>query len=281
MTSLAGLSQPKGIPILMYHALVEGERTGGIGSSEDPVYSIEKEQFEAHIRQLTAKGYESILLRDVITRISGKGILPPKSVMITFDDGHVSNLTLAIPILEKHKCHAEFFITTGYVGKPGYLDRKQIKSLQKAGMGIGSHTVSHPMLDELEPSRIQEELGDSKKFLEELLGEEVIGLSVPGGRINSTVRAIAHDAGYRTILTSKSGVNGRGQDLFNLKRIPVRRSTLLSGALLQQGYDGIGSRIIQGIFDGGKALLGNQRYECLRNRLVRSSLEGRVSREKR
>ena len=270
MISSAGLSQPKGIPILMYHALVEGGRTGTIGGSEDPVYTIEKVQFEAHIRQLITLGFETVLLRDVVAWLSGKGVLPPKSVMITFDDGHVSNLTLAFPILEKYKYHAEFFLTTNYVGKPGYLERKQIKELRMGEMGIGSHTVSHPMLDELTPCRIREELGDSKKFLEDLLGEEVIGLSVPGGRINSTVPAIARDAGYRTILTSKSGVNEIGQDLYSLKRITVRRSTLLSDALMQRGYDRIGNRIVQEIFDGGKKLLGNKRYTRIRNAVLQS-----------
>ena len=275
MTSSVKLRQPNGVPILMYHALMEGERHGNVGGYEDPVYTIGKDRFEEHMRELAALGYETVLLRDVIAWFLGEGVLPTKSVMITFDDGHVSNLTMAIPILAKYKYYAEFFITTGYVGKPGYLDSEQIQAIRKAGMGIGSHTVSHPMLDALEVRDIEKELRISKDFLEDLLGEEVIGLSVPGGRVKSTVRSIACETGYCTVLTSRSGINRIGQDLFNMKRIPVRRSTLFSEALVLRGYDRIGARVIQEILDGGKVLLGNRRYARIRNWFVQCGVSFR------
>jgi len=270
-------SDIKGVPILMYHALVQGSGAGDIAGPEDPVYAIGDDRFEEHVRHLKILGYETISLRKFLDWLLGNELMSPKSIMITFDDGHVSNLTLAVPILAKYNFCAEFFITTGCVGRPKYLDRKQIQALREAGMGVGSHTVSHPMLDNLGEEGIRNELKESKDFLEDLLGEEVIGVSIPGGRTNSDVRSIAFDCGYRAVLTSTLGVNGRRQDPFDIKRIPVRRWTILSQALLERGHDGIITRVLQDICDAGKVLLGNQCYERLRNRLVNSALGDRFA----
>jgi hypothetical protein len=122
---------------------------------------------------------------------------------ITFDDGHVSNLELAAPMLAERGLRAIFFITAGWTGnKTGYMNAEQLRALQAAGHTIGGHGWSHTLLTHCSDGELQKELGETRLTLEDNLGAAVTTMSLPGGRCNRRVLKACEDAGYTHVYTS-------------------------------------------------------------------------------
>jgi peptidoglycan/xylan/chitin deacetylase (PgdA/CDA1 family) len=102
---------------------------------------------------------------------------------VTFDDGHVSNLEFAAPILYARGLTARFFITVGWTGtKPGYMGWNELRELQAAGQAIGAHGWSHKLLTHCTEQELRVELNDTRAALEDKLGSPITTMSLPGGR---------------------------------------------------------------------------------------------------
>jgi peptidoglycan/xylan/chitin deacetylase (PgdA/CDA1 family) len=122
---------------------------------------------------------------------------------ITFDDGHISNLELAAPILESRGIAAQFFITVGWTGaKPGYMGWNELRSLHAAGHFIGAHGWTHTLLTHCSERELWTELNAARATLEDKLGASITTMSLPGGRYNQRVLSACKQAGYTTIYTS-------------------------------------------------------------------------------
>jgi len=182
-------------PILMYHAL-SGEKLKN-------AYTIMVEDFAGHLEFLKSGGYKPILVdeyhRALTDPLAG---LPERCVLITFDDGHESDFTLALPALKKFGFSASFFVTTDWIGAPGYMSAEQLRGLKKAGMSVQSHAKTHRFLDRLSPEEQLAELEASKKVLEGILGSGVSFMSFPGGRYDRGVVRRAGKAGYTACFSS-------------------------------------------------------------------------------
>lgn len=120
---------------------------------------------------------------------------------ITFDDGHVSNIEVAEPLLEKHGVKATFFISAGRI-KAATMNWTELRELVKRGHSVQSHGWSHKFLAQCSPTELREELSRSKNELETHVGTLVDEISVPGGRWNTKVLQAAAEAGYRRVYTS-------------------------------------------------------------------------------
>jgi hypothetical protein len=165
---------------LLYHEL----RPNGSKYS----YVIENAEFEKHL--------------DLFSRLRENaegGSLPE----ITFDDGHLSNLEYALPLLDSRKLKARFFITAGWTGhKPGYMGWDDLRTLHAAGQEIGAHGWSHTLLTHCDDKELQAELVSSKHALEDNLGISMTTMSLPGGRYNQRVLEACWQAGYTQVYTS-------------------------------------------------------------------------------
>jgi hypothetical protein len=134
-----------------------------------------------------------------LRQTDGAGLWPE----ITFDDGHISNLELAAPLLQSQGLTAQFFITVGWTGKkPGYMGWPELQSLHQAGHSIGAHGWSHTLLTHCTERELQTELGQARLTLEDQLGTAITTMSLPGGRYNRRVLAACEDAGYTQVYTS-------------------------------------------------------------------------------
>ena len=127
------------------------------------------------------------------------------NVGLTFDDGNRSDVDLALPALLSRGLTARFFVLTGYLDKPGFLDRKAVRELHEAGMPVGSHGIDHRSWTSLTPSELAAEVGDSKKCLEDILGVAVDEAACPFGGYDRRVLRCARQAGYKRIYTSDRG----------------------------------------------------------------------------
>lgn len=164
---------------LLYHEL----RPGGSPYS----YVMGTERFEQHA--------------DLFVRLRERveaGLWPE----ITFDDGHISNIEFAVPILQSRGLAARFFITVGWTGKAGYMGWPELRSLQEAGQAIGTHGWTHTLLTHCSEKDLHTELRGARLLLEDKLGTSITTMSLPGGRYNRRVVSACEAAGYTQVYTS-------------------------------------------------------------------------------
>jgi len=190
------------IPVLMYHEVVEAEERARKVRRTNPAYTLTVGRFREQMAWLADNGYHTLTLYDVLD----PSCRPEKSVVITFDDGWENNYIHALPILREFGLTATIFVVTGFIGTPGYLSWEQLRKMADSGISIQSHTVSHRPLEEVGEAEVAEELGASKRILEEQLGIRVDFLSMPQGSWNRGILASARAAGYRGVCTSDPGL---------------------------------------------------------------------------
>lgn len=156
-------------------------------------------------------------------------------VAITFDDGFVSVVKNAIPVLRKYGLTAAIAVPAGNLGQqPGWLledggqgegelvlNEEQLLELDRAGFEVVSHTMSHPVLTRTEDDKLKLELVNSKQVLEEIVGHEVIGISYPHGAYDKRVCRAAKDAMYKLGFTIEPLMMDETTDNMRIGRFSV------------------------------------------------------------
>lgn len=250
-----------GLPVLMYHGLHASDADPG---RFEPVYSVSPTEFAAQLDWLMENGFRS-------TRLDGAATGSGKPIVISFDDGDVSNYNVALPLLRERGMVAEFFITSDFVGQPGMLETGHIRALADSGMGVQSHGRSHRFLEDLDESAMYAELRDSKQRLETVSGQPVTAIAFPGGRGAGRERDTALRLGYRHVLGSMPGCNLDRRPHECYQRIAVTRGLPLADFAALVAWRGWRPRLAQARFRAlrvPKRLLGNDRYQRLRARLL-------------
>ena len=208
---LGWLASPgPGVPILAYHQVSEA----------DDIYSVTALQFEQQMDYLKEKGYTAISMEQLFDSFEGRGVLPDKPIIITFDDGYEDNLLTALPIMQKYNMRSTIFVVSGLVGTTEYLSWQQIAELQADHTEIGSHTVSHIALNEISPDEQRLEVVDSKAMLEQHVGP-VKFFAYPYGQFTAISQQILKEAGYLGACSGIAGLNSKGVDAYALKRVNV------------------------------------------------------------
>ncbi|RDE24816.1 polysaccharide deacetylase family protein [Motiliproteus coralliicola] len=239
--------------------------------------------------------------------------LPPRALVITFDDGYQNNATIALPILQHFNLNATFFIASDFLdggimwndrviealraAPSGSIDLKwlelgqplldspesrqltahkiliaikhkpieerteavdrlcstiaqpanlmlrseQVQLLAKAGMEIGGHSCSHPILANLDSHNLIQEIQDNKLSLQKLIDEPVLSFAYPNGKpikdYNQSTISALKEAGYRQAVTTCAGTSEPSTDLFQLPRFtPWRKQQFGFMAQLSKNY---------------------------------------------
>ena len=201
---------------LMYHEI---EAAGRPLCQSEPGYVryvITEESFRQQISWLQQTNSKGTSVEQWLDSHSG-------GVVITFDDGCASDLLIAAPLLKQAGFGATFYITLGFLGRPNYMVPAQVWELRDAGFDIGCHSLTHPYLSDLSTSELQHEIADAKVELEQIIGRPVRNFSCPGGRWSADAARVAKQAGYRSVASSRVGLNRAATDPFNLARVAVMR----------------------------------------------------------
>ena len=211
------------VPVLLYHKVSPGQ---------GEKYRISPEKFASQMEYLFRKRYQTISPDNLLEFVKEETPPPPKSILVTFDDGYKDNFTQAYPILRKYRFKATIFLVAQYIGKKNEWSRKkdeemlsweEITKMKEDGFSFGSHSRTHSNLtEELSRGKLLSEIGDSKKILETRLGKPVNFFAYPYGKLNPQTVEMVKTAGYLSAFSTLPGKNGRNENPFLLRRILIR-----------------------------------------------------------
>jgi peptidoglycan/xylan/chitin deacetylase (PgdA/CDA1 family) len=216
------------LPVLMYHridrltaALPEITRRLTVGPAD----------FAAQMRWLKANGFHAVTEQQAYDALEHHRPLPPRPVMITFDDGYRDVLWKAAPTLHRLGMAATAFIITDRVSgpDPSFLTWPELRLLERLGVEIGSHTVDHADLTTLDDAQVAHELSASRAALQHDLGHPVQWFAYPAGREDARVVALARQAGYLLAFTTQPGADQSAGAPLELHRFEVLDSTGVRG----------------------------------------------------
>lgn len=146
----------------MYHGVSDNGYTD--------MLTVDRGQLEQHFQYLQEKGYQSILLSELIAYHDHQRPLPPNPVLITFDDGFLNNYLFACPLAEKYRMKINFFLVPAFIKRGMYKDEtcmseEDIRKLDPSLVEIGLHSYAHASYAELIPSRIEMDIGQCQESL--------------------------------------------------------------------------------------------------------------------
>jgi peptidoglycan/xylan/chitin deacetylase (PgdA/CDA1 family) len=255
----------RGIVFLMYHEL---ELPGRPLCQSEPGYVryiLSETSFRSQMDWLRQNNWQALSVSEALT------FPPGKSVAITFDDGSETDLTVAAPILKENGYDATFYVTAGFLDKPGYMSAEQLRQLSHLGFEIGCHSMTHAYLSDLGPAELEHELLHARSKLEDIIGKKVEHFSCPGGRYNERTLDLAKQAGYRSLATSRARPNFPSTNPFSLGRVAIMRDTgetafsnVCAGSGLWKTQLSESTRVAT------RKLMGNRLYDRFRTMLLRT-----------
>ena len=241
------------LPVLMYHSVLKN-RTGK--------YIVSPVQLENDIIAIKKAGFTTVFLSEVIDWVDGKGTLPPKPIVLTFDDGHYNNMHYGLPIFQKHDVKvminpvtsfSRFSTDSGDHSNPNYshLTWDQIGTLGKSGhVEFGNHTHAlhkqRPRFgimqvggEDLETylDTIRKDIEKAQDFIQACGVPRPQTFAYPFGKATKEgKRLLIDELGFRAILTCSEGISTIRQDdktsLHSLKRYN-RHGHLCSDSVLK------------------------------------------------
>lgn len=198
------------LPILCYHAIKKNPKS---------MWEIGINDFDMQMNYLFQNQYKTVSLQDVKKWLYQGNPLPPKAILLTFDDWDESHYEIAFPILKKYNFVATFNVVSKRIGDPTSIER--LTEVIAYGCSVASHSVSHFSLVMMNAKKMQQELTKSKADIERLTNTSVDFFCYPFGNFNKAVIDALKKAGYAGALTTVPGKNYENTAPFELRRILV------------------------------------------------------------
>lgn len=207
------------VPVLMYHYVRDTALP-----PEDLSYflSVKIKDLDEQFSYLQQNGFQTLSLADLYESLTGRTPLPPKSVIITFDDGFRDFYYNAFPLIKKHNMRVVSFYVVNYTSYPNYMNWEMLREINNSGLvDVESHTLSHLPLTSLEPEQLRAEIFESKRILEEGLGKKVNYFAYPYGVYNEEIVNLVAQAGYRLAFSTRPGSELRASEQLILRRVTI------------------------------------------------------------
>lgn len=219
-----------GISILMYHQV-----------GDFPDVKLHRASYTnlVHFRRQMAFlkhwGANVLSMSDAVRALRGKIAVPPRAVVLTFDDGYRSFIDTAVPVLRAYDFPAIVYILAARAGDdagwyavdgqptPPLMSWDEVRRLPALGMEVGSHGLLHTQLKGLDAAMLRGELVDSKQIIERELGLPVPHFCYPFGSVDQAAIDACAAAGYTSAVTCQRGAAHAGLDLLALPRKSIRQ----------------------------------------------------------
>lgn len=215
--SKATLLLKQEVPVLCYHRI---RNILASDSKNMKTYSVTPNHFAQQMKALSDNGFHTILPNQLYEYLANDGKLPPKSILITFDDGREEQYSIAVAEMNKYGFKGVFFIMTVSINRPGYMTKTQIKNLSDNGHCIGAHTWDHHPVTKYEGKDWDIQIVQPKKNLEDITGKSVNYLAYPFGVWNKSSIPKIKNSGYQLafILSTQRDLD---EPLYTIRRLIV------------------------------------------------------------
>ena len=184
--------------VFVFHDVVVAERWNEVPVTHRP-YALDPEELRAFLLAASMSSRRAIPVGRLPQELDGA------FYSLTFDDGCASDYTHVFPVLQELGLRATFFVVPTLVDTPGYVTWAQLREMVAAGMEVGSHSLTHPFVDQLDEAGLRREFGESKAIIEARLGLPVRAASLPRGWAPRNLEAVLADLGYHVFCTSRTG----------------------------------------------------------------------------
>lgn len=240
----------KGVPVLIYHNFSWSNNVSGNNKM-----LTERNAFIGQMDYLYNNGYQVIPLQSLLKYMSTGEPVPEKAVVITIDDGYESNYTLAFPILKQYNFPATIFLIAGKVGsnrpdEPAMLSWMEMREMEQSGLvDIQAHSfdLHHKVYENREQTlqgpavvtraylpdrgrretateyndKLYQDFIQARTVIESNLHKQVDTMAWPSGAYNLTALRLAREAGFKYLVTIRTGMNQRGDNVQAVRRINV------------------------------------------------------------
>jgi peptidoglycan/xylan/chitin deacetylase (PgdA/CDA1 family) len=212
----------------MYHRIVPVAQAG------DSLRSlvVPPATFAAQLSELAAAGWRTITLSGLADDLEAGVRPPPRTFVITIDDGWADGYTYALPILLEHGFVATYFVIAGRIDWPDFLSVDELRALVAAGDEIGDHTMDHVGLGGGSASRLTYEIDAAAATIASVTGRWPATLAYPSGHYSSAAEAIIEACGMKMAVVEGDGTSESWATRFATPRVKVYPGTS-PGTLLE------------------------------------------------
>ena len=224
-TQPASLAVRASVPVLCYHQIRDwrrGESRISRGLTTPPAL------FAAQMSVLADEGWHVVSIGDYYEHVVNATPLPPKPIVLTFDDGNETQMT-ALPVLQEHRFTATFFLMTVVIGKRHWISAAQIRTLDALGYTIGAHTYDHPNLAKLPADRVDDQISPPRRVLERIVGHRITFFAYPYGAWNEGVLERVNRQGFDAAFQLSDRRIDAKYPLLTMRRQIVNPFTGISG----------------------------------------------------
>ena len=177
-TDPAAVAARATVPVLCWHQIREPTSADG---PEALPYIVSPRRLAEQMDALDRAGFTTVGGDALVSHVVRGTPLPPKPVLLTFDDGSAGQYTRALPILRRHHFVATFFVMTVVLDKPGWLSRGEVRALDRAGMTIAAHTWDHHPVTQYTAADWRRQLIEPRDELADIIGHPVRLFAYPDG----------------------------------------------------------------------------------------------------
>jgi peptidoglycan/xylan/chitin deacetylase (PgdA/CDA1 family) len=217
------VAHTRGIPILMYHVVSDPPAT-----VRYPELYVRASDFRAQMNWLATHGFHAVTLQRAYDYWTRGAALPAHPVVISFDDGYLSQYTRAFPVLQAHRWPGVLNMEVNFLQPAGGLRPWRIRKLLDAGWELDAHTITHPDLTTLDATELRRQVAGSRAALRRLFHVPVNFFCYPAGRADPEVVAGVRRAGFLGATTTTYGL-AKPPDFYTLDRIRINRADGLLG----------------------------------------------------
>ncbi len=214
----ATIMQRRQVPVLCYHDIKDWKP--GLRQSMKE-YIVPVAYFKEQMQSLADSGYQTISPAEYYNHLTRGTQLPPKPVIISFDDADVEQYTIGAAELEKHNFKGVFFVMTIVIGKKNYMSSEMIKDLADRGHTIGSHTWDHHNVKNYTAEDYQVQFTGSREKLESITGKPVEYFAYPFGVWNEAALPELQQRGYKGAFQLSASKRDSTLPLYTLRRMIV------------------------------------------------------------
>jgi peptidoglycan/xylan/chitin deacetylase (PgdA/CDA1 family) len=210
------------VPVLCWHQLRDW--TAADSAYDRRALICPPAVFRGQLDALVSHGYRTIGPDQYLDHLTTGAPLPPRPVMLTFDDSQGSQLTVGLPELVRRRMTAAFFVMTVVLDKPRWMRRTDLRRLDAAGMTVAAHTWDHSRADRYGGADWQPQLVAPKAELERILGKPVRHFAYPYGAWDRADFPHLAQAGYASAYQLADDAMDAARPLYTLRRTLVDTS---------------------------------------------------------